>query len=213
MTHPFAALLARPDVDETVHLGSAFGLMAFHGGTLERVTDVVAVEVARRCGSSYYGVLQRSDAPVHVTSRHVDPTHSARLARFLDHIDEVVAVHGYGRDNLRSTVLVGGRHRRLAAHLATCLRRHLPDFDVVDELAAIPPELAGQHPLNPVNRVTGGGVQIELPPLLRWHVQGWHWSDDGPNGRAPQVDRLIDALSEAVDSWPGSGEPPGPPPP
>ena len=40
-------------------------------------------------------------------------------------------------------------------------------FTVVDDLEAIPRELRGVHPRNPVNRPSGGGVQLELPPRVR----------------------------------------------
>ena len=48
-------LLSRPTVEEILHLRSPrLGFMAFHGGRLEKVTDVVATEAAARSGASYY---------------------------------------------------------------------------------------------------------------------------------------------------------------
>ncbi len=52
------SLLERPEVTEVCELRSSFGLMAFHGGNLERATDVIAAEVAQRTESSFYGVIQ-----------------------------------------------------------------------------------------------------------------------------------------------------------
>jgi hypothetical protein len=57
------------------------------------------------------------------------------------------------------------------------------------------------HPLNPVNLPTSQGVQIELPATVRWNRKGRHWSDLGSHGRAPQVQALIDGLTEAAESW------------
>ena len=45
-------LLARPEVTEVCEIKSTFGVMAFHGGNLERATDVIATELAERTGSS-----------------------------------------------------------------------------------------------------------------------------------------------------------------
>jgi hypothetical protein len=44
-------------------------------------------------------------------------------------------------------------------------------------------------------------VQIELPPTSRWNRDEAEWSDWLGTGRAPQVEQLIDVLSQAVDSW------------
>jgi phage replication-related protein YjqB (UPF0714/DUF867 family) len=196
----FRDLLARQGVEEHSTLRSRFGLLAFHGGALERVTDVVAHDVAERAGASYYAVLHPDDL-VHVPSKFVDPAHSPALAAFLDHVEVVIAVHGYGRDDRRHDVLLGGRHRSLARHLRTHLETALPDYRHLDDLDEIPVELRGLHPDNPVNRPRLAGVQVELPPLLRWHREAWGWSDTPPTGRAPQVEVLIDALAEAVTTF------------
>jgi len=178
--------------------------MAFHGG-VERVTEVVAVEAAERADASYYGVVQPEELQWHVPSKHIDPAHSQRLAAFLDHVDVVVALHGYGRRHLRWSLLLGGTNRALADHVAAHLRPRLPAYDVVADLDAIPTELAGQHPDNPVNRPRQAGVQIELCPLVRWHVEGWAWSDTGDVGRAPQTESLILGLAESARAWGPNG--------
>jgi phage replication-related protein YjqB (UPF0714/DUF867 family) len=196
----FRELLAREDVEEHSALRSKIGLLAFHGGALERVTDVIAREAAERAGASYYAIIYPEDA-AHVPSKLVDPAHSPALTAFIGHVDVAIAVHGYGRDDRRHDVLLGGRHRRLAGHVRTHLETALPDYRHIDDLEIIPPELRGLHPDNPVNRPRHGGVQIELPPLLRWHREHWGWSDTPPTGRAPQVDVLIDTLAGAITSW------------
>ena len=112
---PFAALLATPGVEEVVELGSRFGFLAFHGGALEEVTDVVAHRAARAAGASYYGVLHPEGLDVHVPSIHVRPAESAALRAFLDHVEVVVAVHGYGRHGRWTDLLAGGRNRARAS--------------------------------------------------------------------------------------------------
>ena len=43
-------------VSEHSTLRSTFGFMAFHGGALEEMTDIVASRAAERAGASYYGI-------------------------------------------------------------------------------------------------------------------------------------------------------------
>jgi phage replication-related protein YjqB (UPF0714/DUF867 family) len=195
-----AALLALPGVEEQVEIRSPFGFMAFHGGRLEEVTDVVASLAATLAGASYYGILHPADAP-HLPSTAFRADGSPALARFLDHVEVVVTVHGYGRDGMWTSLLAGGSNRPLAAHLAEHLGAALPDYEVVDDLEAIPDGLRGLHPDNPVNRPPGGGVQLELPPRVR-----------GASPLSPPPDRdglsaptraLSVALAKAAMTWEG----------
>lgn len=197
----FAELLASPGVEETCVLRSSLGFMAYHGGELEKVTDTVAQEAAELAGCSYYGVTQTRDPMNHISSSAIDPSDSAALTGFLAHVDAVITIHGYGRDDMRRSLLLGGRNRDLATHVAGHLRRALPEYTMVDDIDAIPRELRGLHERNPVNLPAQAGVQIELPPVIRWHMEGWHWSDRGEGGRAPDTQTLINALAEAAAAW------------
>jgi phage replication-related protein YjqB (UPF0714/DUF867 family) len=184
----FADLLASPGVEELVEVRSRFGFLAFHGGSLEEGTDRVAADAAGRAGASLYAVIQPPDLRWHVPSAVVGADASPGLRRFLAHVEVAVALHGYGRRDLRACLLLGGRHRALAAHLAAHLRAALPGYGVVDDLDAIPAELRGQHPDNPVNLARGGGVQVELPLRAR---------------RGTDADALAGALAAAARSWAG----------
>ena len=182
--------------------------MAFHGGNLERCTDVIAHEIAERTDSSLYAVVQAAPLREHIPSTAFDPRHSTVLSGFIDHVDIVIAIHGYGREDRFWDVLLGGRNRELATHIGDHLRTGIDErFGVVDELDAIPAELRGQHRSNPVNLPARAGVQIELPPTTRWNREEAEWSDWEGTGRAPQVDQLIDTLSSAVDAWGETGRP------
>jgi phage replication-related protein YjqB (UPF0714/DUF867 family) len=192
----FAELLRQPDVVEVVALRSTFGFLAFHGGSLERGTDVVATEAAARAGASLYAVVQPDDLRWHIPSRLVDPAASPRLARFLDHVDAAIAVHGYGRQGRWTDLLLGGTNRALAAELAGALQEALPDYRIVSHLDDIPVSLRGLHPDNPVNRPRNGGVQLELPPRVRG--EGPHWKEWQGPGLPPPTERLIDALAEVA---------------
>jgi phage replication-related protein YjqB (UPF0714/DUF867 family) len=195
----FAELLAQPGVTEELVLGSRVGFLAFHGGSLERMTDVVAREAAARSASSYYAVVQPPDFRWHIPSRRVDPAASAALRSFLDHVDVAIAVHGYGRADRWTTLLVGGSNRLLAGHLSTHLTGALPDYTVVDDLEEIPIELRGLHPENPANRPPSGGVQLELPPRVRG--MGPYWNDHEGDGLRPHTEALVGALADAARSW------------
>jgi phage replication-related protein YjqB (UPF0714/DUF867 family) len=195
-------LLEREDVSEELQLRSRFGFMAYHGGTLEKATDTVAREAAANAGASYYGIVQHQEDPTHIASTSVSPAHSDRLAAFLDHVAVVVSVHGFGRDDRRRSVLLGGRNRSLAHHLAAYGRAALPSYSFHTALDEIPPELAGMHPRNPVNLPRSAGVQVELPPTVRWHYEARGWSDHHGVGRAPQLDALIASLASAALAWP-----------
>jgi phage replication-related protein YjqB (UPF0714/DUF867 family) len=189
----FEELLAHPDVDEVCELRSTFGFMAYHGGGLEVMTDVIAQAAAERSGASYYGVHQPTGMDRHIPSIEVGPEASPVLASFLDHVDVVITVHGYGRAGLFTSLLLGGQNRDLATVLADSLRDHLPAYSIVDDLDAIPVELRGIHPRNPVNLPRLQGVQLELPPRVRGSSPLW-WDWEGP-GLTPHTDSLITALA------------------
>jgi phage replication-related protein YjqB (UPF0714/DUF867 family) len=202
MTPPtFAELLAHPDVIEECELRSRFGVMAYHGGGLEEMTDVIARTVAERSGASYYGVVHPADWTTHLPSTRVTPDQSPVLASFLDHVDVVITVHGFGRRQMFTSVLLGGQHRALARHVAGHLRRALPAYDIVDDLDRIPTELRGVHARNPVNVPGIGGVQIELPPRVRGASPLW-WDWHEPT--VPHTRSLIDGLADAITTWPST---------
>jgi phage replication-related protein YjqB (UPF0714/DUF867 family) len=137
-----------------------------HGG-LEPGTSELATEAAARADASLYAVSQPDHLNLHVPAHHIDPAGAPRLAEFLEHVDIVLSIHGYWRDDLRTTLLLGGADRAMAQQLAAALRTALPEYEIVDDLELIPSGLRGVNPLNPVNMTRGGGVQLELPHPVR----------------------------------------------
>jgi len=196
----FAELLEHDGVEEDLDLRSPFGFMAFHGGNLEEGTDLIAEAAAERSGASFYAVRQPAGLKWHVPSSEVTPDDSAALGAFLDHVDVVVAVHGFGRHGFWTTLLLGGGHRPLAAHLADHLRRSLDGYTVEDDLEEIPRELRGIHRDNPVNLCRNGGVQLELPPRVRGH--GPFWADLPRGAPIPHTAALVEGLVTAATTWP-----------
>ena len=201
MTGLLTELLATPGVAEECTIASSVGVMAFHGGDLEVGTDQVADAVAARTGTSRYVVRQPDGLRWHIPSTHFVSAGSPALAAFLDHVDDVVALHGYGRRSMFTTVLLGGRDRRFARHIGTHLRDALPGYEVIDHLDDVPAALRGVHPDNPVNRVRGAGVQIELPPRIRGNGPFWNGWDGG--WPTPHTASLVEGLVAAIGSWSG----------
>jgi phage replication-related protein YjqB (UPF0714/DUF867 family) len=195
----FADLLAYEGVREECVLRSRFGFMAFHGGNLEKGTDVVASLAAERAGASYYGIIQPDDLEWHIPSHEFSRGISATCDEFLNHCEIVVTVHGYGKAGYWTHLLLGGQNRRLARHIGAHLRAHLPYYTIVDNIDAIPKHLRGQHHNNPVNAPLHAGVQIELPPRVRGYSQIWKdWT--GP-GLVPHAESLINGLVIAAQTW------------
>lgn len=187
-----------------LELRSSFGFLAFHGGSLERMTDRVASEAAERSGASLYAVVQPAHHREHLPSTQVTPDASPALGAFLDHVDVAVAVHGYGRHGLWSTLLVGGANRALAAHVGGLLDAALDEHVVCSDLDVIPDGLRGIHPDNPVNRCRSAGVQLELPPGVRGLTPRWaEW--EGP-ALPPPTEAVVAALATAAQTWPAPSE-------
>ena len=197
----FAHLLARPGVEEHYELRGRLGFMAYHGGNLEIMTDVIAARAADEADASYYGVIQPIGMSDHLPSIKVRPDESTRLAAFLDHVDIVITIHGFGRRGMFSSLLLGGQNRAFATHVGEALQAHLPAYDVVTDLDRIPDQLRGQHRRNPVNLPAEQGVQIELPPRVRGSSPLW-WDWEGP-GLTPHTEALIAGLVTAATTWNG----------
>lgn len=206
----FAELLDLPGVDEQLVLRGSFGFAAYHGGNLERHTEIIAATAAELAGASYYGVVQPLDMHHHISSTKIDPAVSDRFATFIEHCDVVVTVHGYGRRGMYTSMLCGGGNRELAGHVATHLRDALPAYRAIDDIDQIPKELRGLHPKNPCNLPAGGGMQLELPPRVRGLtplVKYWPQSTSVAGvGHCdptsfPHLHRLIEGLAASARSW------------
>jgi phage replication-related protein YjqB (UPF0714/DUF867 family) len=147
----------------------------------------------------------------HIPSNSMDPAHSPALQAFLEHVDVAIALHGwgtfdwtaadgdpfrFGADGTDRPLLVGGRNREVAAVVACELRAALSGYEVIDDIGSIPPGVRGLDRRNLVNRVRGGGVQLELTPRVRGLPPFW---DKEQRGRAcPDTQALIEALARAT---------------
>jgi len=190
-------LLAAQGIIEDGTLRSRFGFMAIHGGGLEQMTDVIAERAADAAGASVYVLRHPDRYPHHLPSARYRAQESERLAEFLDHVEVVVSLHGYGRIGRSTQLLAGGRNRELAEHLARFV--NVPGYQVVTDLNAIPRELRGMHPDNPVNRVRGGGTQLELTPRVRGISP--RSGLPGDDGLSPATSKLVQGLVATARSW------------
>jgi phage replication-related protein YjqB (UPF0714/DUF867 family) len=198
----FTRRLAEPGVVEICELRSRFGFMAYHGGALEERTDTIATAAAEASGASVYAVLHPPPDPQHLPSILVRPSESPTLAEFIDHVDVVVTIHGYGRWGMFTSLLLGGRNRDLSVAIGERLRQRLDGYEIVTDLDEIPRELRGIHPDNPVNLPRLAGVQIELPPRVRG--LGPKWADWRGDGFVPPAQALVDVLASVAAEWPSN---------
>ncbi|MGA7050469.1 MAG: poly-gamma-glutamate hydrolase family protein [Mycobacterium sp.] len=192
-----SALLSDPGVSEVSRLRSRFGFLAIHGGGLEQMTDLIAERAADEAEASVYLLRHPDRYPHHLPSALFDPSESPRLAEFLDHVDVAVSLHGYGRIGRSTQLLAGGRNRVLATHLAGHIQ--LPGYQVVTDLDAMPRELRGLHPDNPVNRVRDGGTQLELSVRVRGLSP--RSPLPGADGLSVVTSALVQSLAAAARSW------------
>ena len=143
--------------------------------------------------------------------RSIRPT-PRLLAAFLDHVDVVVAVHGFGRQDMFTTLLLGGRNRDLGRHVGpppagrAARVRHRRRRST-----ASPGSCAGCTPTTPSTGRACGGVQLELPPRVRG--LGPFWTDfraeHGDDVHPPHTEALIGALAAAATTWTGLTGPTG----
>lgn len=198
----FAELLEQPGVVEHAELRSTFGFFAYHGGPVERATSLIARRAAEIAGASFYSIEQNAERPLHLPSIRYDPSESETLSRVLDHIEVVVTVHGYGRELDKQWILLGGQNRELAAVVQQELSARLAEqFKVIADLDEIPRELRGVHEKNPVNLPVQRGVQVELPPSVRWNYEARDWGDAPGLEPTETIMAVIDALAAAANDF------------
>jgi phage replication-related protein YjqB (UPF0714/DUF867 family) len=183
-----AELLRMPGIREECTLRSSVGFIALHGGSQDRGTDQIVRRAAQRAQASYYAIVQPPGLRVHLTSRLHDPSHSAHLSAFLEHVDVAISLHGFGRDGFAVSwqperglivepygpalrgkqtgplrgIIVGGLNAPLLAAARQLFHGRFAGYHVADERVRL-----GFHPDNPVNLPSARGVQVELPPGLR----------------------------------------------
>lgn len=194
-------LLACRGVEEEVLLRSRFGFMAFHGGSLEQHTDTIASAAAEAAQASLYVVRQPPNLRWHIPSTLFRPEESPKLHAFLNGVDVVLTIHGFRRKAFPQHVLLGGRNRRLARHVAATLQPMLPNYVIEHELERIPEPIRGLRADNPVNLPRFGGVQVELPPAIRGGHSFLRGEQATLVGHASDPERLVAGLAEVARTF------------
>ncbi len=162
-----AELINRKDVLEYVVLQGPVGVMAIHGGNIERGTEQIAHFIATHSISSLYVISPRTkkrDWKFHISSNKINPEESEKLTQFLDHVSTAISIHGHVIK--KNVVCVGGLNAVLRKGIVKTLQE---DFEVVDavEEKGICRNLSAKNPKNIVNLAKEKGVQVEIPLLMR----------------------------------------------
>jgi phage replication-related protein YjqB (UPF0714/DUF867 family) len=143
----------------TMNRGSAFAIVAPHGGGIEPGTSEIAKGIAGAVFSYYTfdGLRQEGNELLHITSTLFD---EPKCLHLISHSDAVVAIHGCGGD--QTCIFVGGLFDGLKTRLLNSLATAA--FDA--RLAGA--DYAGNQVQNICNRGRlGKGVQLEISAGLR----------------------------------------------
>ena len=183
----FDELLAHPGVEEIVELRSTFGFMAYHGGSLEEVTDVVATAAAEQAGASLYARPPAAPASGGTSRRpRCDPEHSQALAR-------VPRSRGRRRDRARLRArghLDDAARRRPEPHarrprrVRTCGPR-CPTTRSPPTSTRSRRALRGLHPENPANLPRAGACSSSCRPACEGAARSGRTGRDRGSCRTP----------------------------
>lgn len=143
--------------------GKAVAIIAPHGGRIEPGTSEIAATIAGGALSFYAFEALRAAGKrgsLHITSARFDEPLALAL---VGEAQKVVAIHGRADGGDPLTVGVGGLDLALRDKIAAALTTAGFAAAVI-----VQGSLAGRDPANICNRgVTGAGVQLELPRVLR----------------------------------------------
>ncbi len=195
-----AELIAHTDVIEYSILQGKVGMMAIHGGNIERGTEQIAHYTATHSNSSLYVIsprTQKRDWKFHISSNKINPNESENLSQFLEHISTAISIHGHVIK--KSVICVGGLNNSLRRKVVASLGE---DFDVVDavEEAGICRNLSARNPKNVVNYAKEKGVQIEIPLTFRKVFEHRPYEEMPSEETRILTERLIHVIKEVQQS-------------
>lgn len=163
---PFQIALADPGMQEYSELHSNIGIMAFHGGAIEKGTEQIARCIANKTNSSFYIASGRK--PANNLILGIDPTNilqtdSQKLSDFIFSVKTSVSILGHNRDD---KIYIGGLNKELRLKIALQLAKAFPGR-VVSDVSKMSNEFSAISEKNIVNAPIYKGVQINLPKSLR----------------------------------------------
>lgn len=191
-----AELITHPDVIEYTILQGKIGVMAIHGGNIERGTEQIANYIAKYSSSSLYVISPRTrkrDWKFHISSNKISPKESEKLTQFLEHVVAAFSIHGHVIK--RNVICVGGLNHFLRRRVVDSLRE---EFDVVDavEGGGICRNLSARNPKNVVNLTKEKGVQIEIPLTMRKAFEHKPYEEMPTEETELLAGRLIDVIKD-----------------
>ncbi len=195
-----AELISHKDVIEYVILQGKVGVMAIHGGNIERGTEQIAHYIAVHSKSSLYAISPRTkkrDWKFHISSNKINPKESENLSRFLEHVSAAISIHGHVIK--KNVICVGGLNDSLRKKVVQSLEE---DFNVVDavEGGGICRNLSARNPKNVVNFTKEKGVQIEIPLILRKVFEHRPYEEMPSEETKILTERLIQVIKEVQRS-------------
>jgi phage replication-related protein YjqB (UPF0714/DUF867 family) len=195
-----ADLIAHKDVVEYSILQGKVGVVAIHGGNIERGTEQLAYYIAQHSNSSLYVISPRTkkrDWKFHISSNKMYPKESEKLSSFLDHVVTAISIHGHVIK--KNVICVGGLNHLLRRKIVESLRT---DFEVTDavEEGGICRNLSARNPRNIVNLTRDKGVQIEVPLSLRKVFEHRPYQDMPTDETKLLADTLINVIKEVQQS-------------
>lgn len=191
-----AELISHPDVIEYTILQGRIGVMAIHGGNIERGTEQIANYIAKYSNSSLYVISPRTrkrDWKFHISSNKINPKESEKLTQFLGHVVTALSIHGHVIK--RNVICVGGLNHFLRRKVVESLQE---DFDVVDALegGGICRNLSARNSKNVVNLAKEKGVQMEIPLIMRKAFEHKPYEEMPSEETALLTERLIEVLRD-----------------
>jgi phage replication-related protein YjqB (UPF0714/DUF867 family) len=192
-----AELIAHQGVVEYSILQGKVGVMAIHGGNIERGTEQMANYIASHSNSSLYVIsprTRRRDWKFHISSNKINPAESEKLHQFLDHVSTAISIHGHVIK--RKVICVGGLNDDLRRKIVESLQEDFAVIDAVEE-GGICRNLSARNPKNIVNLMREKGVQIEIPLILRKPFEHKPYEEMPTEETSVLAYKLIEVIKEA----------------
>ena len=187
-----------PAIIEDSTLRSRFGFMAIHGGGLEQMTDVIAERAADAAGASVY-VLRHPDHYPHHLPSALYRAAGVRTARRVPRPRRGRGVAARLRPHRAQHPTAGRRPQPRARRTPRAPRQRCPATRSSPTSTRSRASCAALHPDNPVNRVRGGGTQLELTPRVRGISPRSRLPGD--DGLSPATSALVQGLVATARSW------------
>jgi|GEM_PF-3468238 len=162
---PFQIALSN-GLQEYSELHSNIGVMAIHGGAIDKGTEQITRCVTEKTDVSYYiasGRKPSNNVNLSVASNSIKQTDSQKLNDFIFSIKTGISILGHNKDD---KIYVGGLNKELRLKIALQLAKAFPGR-VISDISRMSNEFSAISETNIINASIYKGVQIDLPKSLR----------------------------------------------